>query len=56
MSDEVIKLENVWVRYGNLTVLEDVNLTVFRGDFLGIIGPNGGGKTATQSYLRTYQA
>ncbi|MCD6528861.1 ATP-binding cassette domain-containing protein, partial [Candidatus Bathyarchaeota archaeon] len=45
MSDEVIKLENVWVRYGNLTVLEDVNLTVFRGDFLGIIGPNGGGKT-----------
>ena len=45
MSDEVIKLENVWVRYGELTVLEDVNLTVYRGDFLGIIGPNGGGKT-----------
>ena len=45
MSDEVIKLEKVWVRYGELTVLEDVSLTVYRGDFLGIIGPNGGGKT-----------
>ena len=42
---EVIELQNVWVNYGNVTVLEDVNLTVQDKDFLGIIGPNGGGKT-----------
>ncbi|KGK97818.1 ABC transporter [Methanococcoides methylutens] len=42
---EVISLKNVWVKYDKLTVLEDVNLTVEEGDFLGIIGPNGGGKS-----------
>jgi len=45
MSDEVICLENVWVHYDGLTALEGVNLSVKKGDFLGIIGPNGGGKT-----------
>ncbi|RJS84912.1 ABC transporter ATP-binding protein [Candidatus Bathyarchaeota archaeon] len=45
MGDEVIRLENVWVKFGDITVLEDINLTVERNDFLGIIGPNGGGKT-----------
>ena len=31
--------------YDNKTVLENINLTVFERDFLGVIGPNGGGKT-----------
>lgn len=42
---EIIDLKGVWVKYDRLTVLEDVNLTVEEGDFLGIIGPNGGGKS-----------
>ena len=42
---EIIKLENVWVFYGNTPVLETINLSVYQQDFLGIIGPNGGGKT-----------
>ena len=42
---EVINLKDVWVKYDKLTVLEDVNLKVEEGDFLGIIGPNGGGKS-----------
>jgi len=42
---EAVRLEDVWVRYGDITVLEEVNLTVKEHDFLGIIGPNGGGKT-----------
>jgi len=45
MSEEVIRLDDVWVQYGNLTVLEEVSLSVQNLDFLGIIGPNGGGKT-----------
>ena len=45
MSSEVIRLEDVWVHYDSLTALEGVNLSVKEGDFLGIIGPNGGGKT-----------
>jgi len=42
---EVIRLDDVWVKYGDLTILEEINLSVQNLDFLGIIGPNGGGKT-----------
>jgi zinc transport system ATP-binding protein len=45
MDEEVIGLRNVTVNYGDLPVLEDVSLSIHRHDFLGIIGPNGGGKT-----------
>ena len=45
MSNDAVILEDVWVSYGDNTVLQEVSLTVHRGDFLGIIGPNGGGKT-----------
>ncbi len=40
-----ISLENVWFSYGENLALENVNLTVPHLDFLGIIGPNGGGKS-----------
>ena len=45
MNRPVILLEHVTVRYDGHMALEDVSLTVREGDFLGIIGPNGGGKT-----------
>jgi zinc transport system ATP-binding protein len=42
---ELVKLEDVWVYYDDVPVLEGVNLSIEKDDFLGIIGPNGGGKT-----------
>ena len=45
MAREVVKLEDVWVYYDGTVVLEAINLSIEFGDFLGIIGPNGGGKT-----------
>jgi zinc transport system ATP-binding protein len=42
---EVVRLENVWAQYNSEPVLEDINLSIGQEDFLGIIGPNGGGKT-----------
>jgi zinc transport system ATP-binding protein len=44
-SKELVRLEDIWVYYDNAIVLEDVNLSIKQDDFLGIIGPNGGGKT-----------
>jgi zinc transport system ATP-binding protein len=40
-----VELEAVDVGYGDVRVLEHIDLTVESGDFLGIIGPNGSGKT-----------
>ena len=42
---ELIKLNNVTAGYDNGIVLRDVSITVSDQDFIGVIGPNGGGKT-----------
>ncbi len=47
----VISLNNVWAGYQQKPVLEDINLTVKELDFLGLIGPNGGGKTTLLKVL-----
>jgi len=44
-AEELVRLENIWVDYDSIPVLEAINLSVESNDFLGIIGPNGGGKT-----------
>lgn len=40
-----VELDGVSVNYGELEALNNINLKVEEGSFLGIIGPNGGGKT-----------
>ena len=41
----LIHLENISAGYDKNIVLNNVNLKVLENDFIGIIGPNGGGKT-----------
>jgi zinc transport system ATP-binding protein len=41
----VLEIDDLWVSYDRNTILEGVNLSLYLHDFLGIIGPNGGGKT-----------
>jgi zinc transport system ATP-binding protein len=43
--EEVVRVEDLWVRYDDEPILEGVNLSIKHDDFLGVIGPNGGGKT-----------
>lgn len=41
----LLDCSNITVRFGGLVALSDLNLTVNRGEVLGIAGPNGAGKT-----------
>ncbi len=41
----IIEVEGVSFAYGGNLVLDGVGITVRKGDYLGVIGPNGGGKS-----------
>jgi len=43
--EEAVTLDDIWVHYNSTPILEGINLSIEQNDFLGIIGPNGGGKT-----------
>lgn len=45
MNNNIIELENINKSFDEVKVLEDIDLKVKNGQFLAIIGPNGGGKT-----------
>jgi zinc transport system ATP-binding protein len=41
-----LKVEKLTLDLSGRRILRDINLAVARGEFLGVIGPNGGGKTS----------
>ncbi len=46
-----IEVQDVSFRYKSHAVLKDINLSVYEGDYIAIIGPNGGGKTTFTKLL-----
>ncbi|HHW28369.1 MAG TPA: metal ABC transporter ATP-binding protein [Syntrophomonadaceae bacterium] len=42
---KVIELRNLYFSYNDRVILEDINLTVKKREYLALIGPNGSGKT-----------
>jgi iron complex transport system ATP-binding protein len=47
----MVTLKDVGFRYGREWVLKEIDLTIERGEILGIIGPNGSGKTSLLKIL-----
>ena len=43
----MIELVNVTKKFGSFTAVDDLSLTVPKGEFFGFLGPNGAGKTTT---------
>ena len=49
--EPVVVIDGLTKKYGEFTAVDDVSLTVERGQILGFIGPNGAGKTTTIKIL-----
>ena len=45
MSTNIVQIENLVKRYGNLVALDRLNLSISEGEVFGLLGPNGSGKT-----------
>src|SRR5690348_4985413 len=45
MSDALLQMSDVTIKFGGLTALSEVSFDINRGEILGLIGPNGAGKT-----------
>lgn len=45
MSANIVQIENLVKRYGDLVALDHLNLNISEGEIFGLLGPNGSGKT-----------
>lgn len=46
-----IEMKDISVRYGPIQALKKLNFTINTGDYIGIIGPNGGGKSTLMKVI-----
>ena len=52
----MLKLENLTIRFGGLTAVDNVTTHVEQGEIFGLVGPNGAGKTTTFNMISGYYA
>lgn len=51
MGEKIVSVKNLYFSYGNNRVLEDVSFDIEKGDFVGIIGPNGSAKSTLMKLM-----
>ena len=51
MSKPILKIENLTAAYGSITALQSINIEVYEGEIVTIIGANGAGKTTLLSCI-----
>ncbi|HHH52778.1 MAG TPA: ATP-binding cassette domain-containing protein, partial [Bacteroidetes bacterium] len=47
----VLNIKDLSKSYGNIKALDNLSLTIEKGDILGLLGPNGSGKTTTLAII-----
>jgi len=51
MSDVIMRVDGIRKAFGGLVAVNDVSFDLARGEILGLIGPNGSGKTTTMNLI-----
>lgn len=51
MSDVIMRVDGIRKTFGGLIAVNDVSFDLARGEILGLIGPNGSGKTTTMNLI-----
>lgn len=51
MQNTIVKIENLVKRYGSLIAVDHFSMELREGEILGLLGPNGSGKTTTLNCL-----
>src|SRR5882724_11370764 len=49
--EPIIEIRDLTRRFGSLTAVDHLNLTVMKGEIFGLVGPDGAGKTTTLRML-----
>jgi ABC-2 type transport system ATP-binding protein len=47
MNEPIIELRGLVKRYGSLTAVDKLDLSIYKGEIFGLLGPNGAGKSTT---------
>ena len=45
MKNTIVKLENICKKFGDKTIIKDMSLDIYEGEFITFLGPSGCGKT-----------
>ena len=51
MTNFVIETQHLYKRFGQVTALEDINIQIKQGEFVGDYGASGSGKTTLMNIL-----
>src|SRR5205807_1237226 len=54
-SRPALEVDNITKRYGGIVAIDDVSLSLRDGEVLGVIGPNGSGKTSLFDVISGFQ-
>ncbi len=53
-GDVLLKIENVFLRFGGVNAISDISFDVLKGEIRAIIGPNGAGKTSMLNVINGF--
>ena len=51
MEEVILRAKNLTKKYGNQTVVDNLNFEIRKGEIFGLLGPNGAGKSTTMNMI-----